>query len=270
MKLKRSQIRTIENAVAFPNGFGYVLDFSDQTFAEFFEDEFAIDIDDISIAGEGSKRTRLTTFLELTDSYTATKVLRALWDRREGLVMRRGNQLDSVEEAATKNRFLEIIRQVEDNSDNPSSDGIDLYARDRTLEKLIADIERSLSVNKPEVAMDHLHTYCMKKFAHLLSVRGIKCDQDEALLARVGKYRKAIVSELGLSEFTDRALKMTISLFDAFNEIRNNRSLAHDNQILEPSEARYIFLRTFVLLYDSYVLLRRADMKTKDFPFQRV
>ena len=29
--LKRSQIRTIEEAMAYPNGFGYVLDFSDRT-----------------------------------------------------------------------------------------------------------------------------------------------------------------------------------------------------------------------------------------------
>ena len=57
--------------MAFPNGFGYVLDFSDRTMAESFEDKFS---------------------------------------------------------------------------------------SERTLEELVADIERTLAANKPEVALDHLHT----------------------------------------------------------------------------------------------------------------
>lgn len=241
VKLKRSQIRTIESTMAFPNGFGYVLDFSDRTFAEFFDDEFRIDIDDVEIAGEGSKRTRLTHFLVNTNEYTATKILRALWDRREGLVMRQGGHLNHTEEEVIQKKYLEVIQELEGISEKPSIDAIDIYARDRTLEELVLDIERSLAVNKPEAAMDHLHTYCMKKFAHLLSLRGIETSLDEALHARFGKYRKAIVTELNLSDFTDRALKMIISLFEAFNHIRNDRSFAHDNQILEPAEARYIF-----------------------------
>tara|TARA_R110000787_G_scaffold284336_1_gene397908 strand:+ start:288 stop:1076 length:789 start_codon:yes stop_codon:yes gene_type:complete len=239
--LKRSEIRIIEETVGFPNGFGYVLDFSDRTIAEFFEDEFGIDFNDSAVAGDGSKRTRLTTFLQRADPLTATKVLRSLWDRREGLVMRQGKHLDPNEERATQNAFLKIVHSIDGRADALSSDALDLYERDRTLEELIADIERALHANKPEAAMDHLHTYCMKKFAHLLTIRGIDCTEVDALHARFGKYRKALIEELELTEFTDRALKMMISLFAAFNEIRNNHSLAHDNPILEPAEARFIF-----------------------------
>lgn len=241
VELKRSEITTIEETVAFPRGFGYVLDFSDRTIAEYFEDEFRIDIDDETVAGGGSKRTRLTTFLQRTDAFTAAKVLRALWDRREGLVMRHGAQLDANEEAARQRAYLKIIERIETGADAPSPDALDRYERDRTLEELIADIERALQANKPETALDHLHTYCMKKFSHLLKIRGIDCTEDEALHARFGKYRKALAQEMNLTEFTDRALKMTISLMDAFNDIRNNHSLAHDNKILEPAEARFVF-----------------------------
>ncbi len=44
VNFKRSQIRAIEEAMAFPTGFGYVLDFSDRTMSEFFEDEFCVEI----------------------------------------------------------------------------------------------------------------------------------------------------------------------------------------------------------------------------------
>src|SRR5690606_37906918 len=85
--LKRSEVRAIEEAMAFPRGFGYVLDFSDRTMEEFFEDEFKIEIYSAQNRTNGSsKRSCLTTLLLNVDSNTALRVLRALWERREGLL----------------------------------------------------------------------------------------------------------------------------------------------------------------------------------------
>ena len=44
--IKKSEIRTIEQAMSFPKGLGYVLDFSDRTMSEFFEEEFGVEIYD--------------------------------------------------------------------------------------------------------------------------------------------------------------------------------------------------------------------------------
>ena len=240
--LKRSQVRTIEEAMGFPHGFGYVLDFSDRAIAEFFEDEFQLDIYEEKYAANGtSKRNRLTRFIQLEEPYLVAKVLRALWDRREGLVQRAGGTINKIVEAETKNQFLDIIANVEGGSEIPSTAALDRHTSDRTLDELIMDIERDLQANKPEAAMDHLHTYCMSKFRHLLQTRDISCNQDEALHARFGKYRKALADERTLNPFTDRALRSSISLFETFNDIRNHSSLAHDNTILEPAEARYVF-----------------------------
>ncbi len=241
-QLKHSQVRSIESAMAYPQGFGYVLDFSDTTIAEFFDDEFGIDFSDEKYAVNGtSKRNRLTTFLKTEDAYTVAKVLRALWDRREGLMRKTGGVVDENQEEEIKREFLDIIVDIEGRSEIPKTDALDRYSRDRTLDELIKDIERDLQANKPEAAMDHLHTYCMKKFTHLLRTRRISCDEEEALNARFGKYRKELLKERDLKPFTDRALKSAISLFESFNDIRNNSSLAHDNPILEPAEARYVF-----------------------------
>jgi Abortive infection C-terminus len=32
-----------------------------------------------------------------------------------------------------------------------------------------------------------------------------------------------------------------IGVFDKFNHVRNNQSLAHDNELLDPAEARFIY-----------------------------
>src|SRR5438874_2024817 len=43
------------------------------------------------------------------------------------------------------------------------------------------------------------------------------------------------------SEMTERILKSSISVLEAFNDVRNNQSLAHDNQTLNYDESLLIF-----------------------------
>src|SRR3546814_9242427 len=81
----------------------------------------------------------------------------------------------------------------------------------------------------------------MKKFAHLLEERGVPWDRNDPLQSRVGKYVKALEAEREIREITRRIIKSAISVFDQLNDIRNNRSLAHDNDLLDQAEARFIF-----------------------------
>ena len=63
---------------------GLVLDFSNQTFAEFFLDELGVDIyADVWAAQGGSKAKRLRCYLRKADRHTALKTLEALWEYRE-------------------------------------------------------------------------------------------------------------------------------------------------------------------------------------------
>jgi hypothetical protein len=43
------------------------------------------------------------------------------------------------------------------------------------------------------------------------------------------------------SEMTDRILKSSISVLEAFNDVRNKQSLAHDNPILNYGESLLVF-----------------------------
>jgi Abortive infection C-terminus len=240
--LKRSEIRAIESAIAFPRGLGYVLDFSDRTFKEYFQDEFRVEIyaEQFSTFGT-SKRSRLLSYLQQADHSAALRVLRSLWDLREGILSEHEGLMGLEDAVKDGVPFRKVIERLQGEPESVSTDGIQTFSPDRTLEELVGDIERSLAANKPEVAIDHLHTYCMKRFSHLLRVRGIECGDDEPLHSRFGKYRKQLVSERQLHEFTDRALKSFISILESFNDVRNNHSLAHDNKILETFEARFIF-----------------------------
>jgi hypothetical protein len=63
---------------------GYVLNFSDRTFSQFFREELAVNIYDPKFSQNGgSKAKRLRYFLQSTDKSLAAKALNALWEYRE-------------------------------------------------------------------------------------------------------------------------------------------------------------------------------------------
>ena len=235
---RRSEIRLIEQFVAWPRGIGYVLDFSDRTFQEYFEDEFRVDIYDPAYQDRGSsKRHHLIAFCLKESPTFVARVLRALADKRRELATTSSMPPDD----GLEDRFDALVTAIETRGDQPSTDALYRYEQDRTLDELVADLQRTLDSNKPEAALDHLHTYCMKKLAYLLSLREVACAHNEPLHARFGKYRRCLLKETDLHESLDLAMKAAISVLQKFNDVRNHRSLAHDSVILGHHEARYIF-----------------------------
>jgi len=224
---------------AFDMHQGYVLNFSDRTMAEFFEDEFGIEIYQEKYRFNGSSKAKhLRAFIEVEDAYAVAKVARALWQYRESLPH---NSEPSAGTDELKTRFFDLIARIEGGGAVPRTDALYTFKRDETLEELVEAIERDIGANKPAAALDRLHTYCMKKFAHLLSERGIPCDRNDPLQSRVGKYVKALEGERELREISRRIVKSAISVFEQFNDVRNNRSFAHDNDLVDKAEARFIF-----------------------------
>jgi hypothetical protein len=243
MRLKLSEMRIVENALAM--GSGFVLDFSDRTFAMFFDDEFRIDIDDQKYQKRGtSKANRLRSFIDQEDEYIVAKVLRELWRHRETAPI----YANATDHNTVKAPFFDLISRIEGGGAVPRTDAIDRFTRDETLEELVSAIERDIGANRPAAALDRLHTYCAKKFGHLLDGYGIAWTRDEPLHSRVGKYTKALEQQQQITEMTKQIMKNAIGVFDKFNFVRNNKSLAHDNDISHHAEARFIFDSVTALL----------------------
>ena len=76
--LKRSEKRALEEALRMPSG--YVLDFSNRTIDEYFEDEFGIEFYDKKYSLNGdSKAKRLRAIWATLDGPRSAKILRGLW-----------------------------------------------------------------------------------------------------------------------------------------------------------------------------------------------
>ncbi|MBR7002339.1 MAG: abortive infection family protein, partial [Neisseriaceae bacterium] len=137
-----------------------------------------------------------------------------------------------------------IIDSSIDNISLPQND-------DDNLQVLNEEIKEKLAHNQPELILDRLHTYAtifLRKICNKYKIVTTKQNGDNLPLhsligSLVRKYE-----EKNLSDFSITTLKMSISIFDKYNDIRNNHSLAHDNEILNKNEARFVVVTISNLL----------------------
>lgn len=114
-----------------------------------------------------------------------------------------------------------------------------------TFETLSRDIYDALSKNEPTLVLDRLHTYSTKYLREICEKHGIDVADTSgnhyplhSLIGQLAKFYRA--NNMFQSEFAEIALKMNISIFEKYNDIRNKNSYAHDNEVLNKSESAYV------------------------------
>jgi hypothetical protein len=205
VQIKRNEFRLLDDAFGMHSG--YVLDFSDRTMSEWFEDELGIDIDHERYRARGtSKANRLRCFVESEQAPIVARMLRLLWAHREACRWK-PYAVAPEQVELTKASLFGLIVRLEGLDHRPNSDSIIAFARDETLEELVQAIRRDVDAGKPQAALDRLHTYCMKTFAHLLKRQDVRVEREEPLHSRVGKYVKALDVQRALQPTTKQILK---------------------------------------------------------------
>lgn len=145
-----------------------------------------------------------------------------------------------MEEARLSAWLERFTSELEASSSMPLEEGIRDFSGDNTLAKLRASIASDLIAEKPDVALDRVRTYCVKRFRYLLSARGHQFDSNAPLDALFGTYGRLLKEGGGVSEFALPTLRVQHKLFEGLNHARNKRSLAHDNELLDISEAQFV------------------------------
>lgn len=221
---------------------GYVLDFSNRTFNDFILETINIELYDEKYADNGeSKANRLRTIWKKEHNYKVGSLIFKLleyWKEKKVL------SYQTISEPE-QNLYEECVRISNKLIQDIIVEDIDVFRNDQTdkdFSLLAKSIRESIEKNEPEVALDRLHTYVMKFIRKLCESHSIQYNKEESLNAIFGKYVKFIISSGKIeSQMTEKILKYSINVIEAFNDIRNNKSLAHDNKVLNYSESLLIF-----------------------------
>lgn len=129
---------------------------------------------------------------------------------------------------------------------------------DSELQLLEKDIKKSLKEQHPELVLDRLHTLSVKIIRRFCEENNIAVFNEKnelyPLHSLVGMLVKKYNQRGILNNFSETALKQSISIFEKFNDIRNNSSFAHDNEILTKEDAVYV-INTIVNLLNYIVYI---------------
>ena len=217
-------------------GDGYVLNFSNRTLQEFVSDSVGRDIYDARYAyGSGSKANVLRGFWKEEGSRRVGKLLGDLLDYAQSEC---GVAADDKDLLACRRTVARLIQD----GPVPELDALSAVSDKRDFEAAAKAVRDAIDHNEPEAGLDRLHTFIIKYVRSLCERAGLVVDRDTPLHSLFGGYVKYLgKSGVIESDMTLRILKSSISTLEAFNDVRNNRSLAHDNPILNYEEALLIF-----------------------------
>lgn len=223
-------------------GSGYVLDFSNRTLQEFLAETLRIDIyRDKYDYGSGSKANRIRGFLKVESNYNAGLLLEKFCEYWINQIHHGDRGYDQSDEIRYK-ECLKIAERLKSGGPVENLDALEPNVDDEYFSKLSKSIKDSIEKNEPESALDRLHTFVVKYVRELCSKHEIEYEQNHPLHSLFGSYVKHLIGEnLIESDMTERILRSSISVLEAFNDVRNNQSFAHDNPILNYNESILIF-----------------------------
>ena len=254
-KLSLTQKMILEDL--FEMGGGYVLEFSNNSFQRFVKD--SIDIDIYNSQGYEEYCSKANKLRQIWDNEPDSVVGKLLEDLllfyRARVIKKKGNATENLKE--TIQEMIVIAKKMQNNKEIGLPDKDDV-----TLQTLLDDINNALNRDKPALVLDRLHTFATKFIRQICIENNIAVtDQKDnyyPLHSLAGMLRRHYETTKAFqSEFSLIAIKNCISLFEAYNTIRNNQSYAHDNEVLDKIEAEFAvnLMVNIIKFFDKYEAL---------------
>lgn len=217
-------------------GGGYVLNFSDRTYSEFFHEFVGKDIDNERYKARGtSKANRMRSFWDQEPNGVVAKCLRELIEhaRSFNVLTKDRHLLEDCQAIITRLSLDQPVADIE---------AISAHNDDRDFELVAKAARESIEKNQPEQGLDRLHTFVVKLMRLICEERQLPVNRDTPLNGLFGAYVKHLRENGHFgSEMAERILKSSISNLEHFNHVRNKHTLAHDNPVLSYDEALLIF-----------------------------
>ncbi len=222
---------------------GYVLDFSNGTFNNFVRDSVGIDVYD---------ELYLKNVEKSQGSSSKANILRYFWRNESNEdIFKLVNDLVKYYEIGYYDCDKELLGKAKIILNNYSSQLIvnDKISSERRVIDLIKDINKTISEGRPIFALDRLHTLLHNILRNLCSSNGISFNKYDGI-DKLMKYYVNFLKENNYieSKMSESILKQSVSLLSLFNNVRNNQTYAHDNEVLSNYESMLILKQVVNIL----------------------
>lgn len=154
-----------------------------------------------------------------------------------------------------------------------SSESVNLpeVQRHENIDMLAQDIEHNINNGTPELVLDRLHTYATMYLREICNNYNLPIADDKGNMYSIdglaGKLKTYYIeNNYCKSEFSTQAIKTMISLFAKFNDIRNDNSFAHPNDVLDKAEAEYV-VKTMLSTLQFIKKIEEANNTIDELPF---
>jgi hypothetical protein len=226
-------MRTLDGLL---NQGGYVLDFSNARFAEFVQESTGRDIYDAKYANKGtSKGNRLRGFCEEEPNLVVAKLLGDLIDHAVDI------SASSAQPAAVE-ACRRIVARLRASNPVPALEVIVKIGNEHDLDEVTRAVREAIEKQEFVGGIDRLHTFATGFVRSLCEKHGVAIDRGKPLHSVFGELTRKFHADGHLqSKMVASILSSFGKPFDAFNDARNNQSLAHDNKLLNHDEAQLIF-----------------------------
>ena len=253
---------------------GYVMNLSSTKFSDLIYDVTRIKIyDEKYNFRSGSKANRLRSLWNIESNQNVAAInltLLGYWEQQFRL-----SNPDEEKFYRYYNLKVDAAKQLtllsKDTRTNFNTSILESIKTEKDFQLLKNDIQRTLDNNEPQLALDRTHTLLVTYFRKLCTKHGIVYNEKETVDNLFSKYINHFNKlEYFESDMSIKILRLPSQALEKYNNVRNNKSFAHSNNILKYSESNLILEFVFLVLKFVVNLEEQYDDDIKEeylFPF---
>ena len=253
---------------------GYVMNLSSTKFSDLIYDVTRIKIyDEKYNFRSGSKANRLRALWNIESNQNVAAInltLLGYWEQQFRL-----SNPDEEKFYRYYNLKVDAAKQLtllsKDTRTNFNTSILESIKTEKDFQLLKNDIQRTLDNNEPQLALDRTHTLLVTYFRKLCNRHGIVYNEKETVDNLFSKYINHFNKlEYFESDMSIKILRLPSQALEKYNNVRNNKSFAHSNNILKYSESNLIIEFVFLVLKFVVNLEEQYDDDIKEeylFPF---
>lgn len=253
---------------------GYVMNLSSTKFSDLIYDVTRIKIyDEKYNFRSGSKANRLRSLWNIESNQNVAAInltLLGYWEQQFRL-----SNPDEEKFYRYYNLKVDAAKQLtllsKDTRTNFNTSILESIKTEKDFQLLKNDIQRTLDNNEPQLALDRTHTLLVTYFRKLCTKHGIVYNEKETVDNLFSKYINHFNKlEYFESDMSIKILRLPSQALEKYNNVRNNKSFAHSNNILKYSESNLIIEFVFLVLKFVVNLEEQYDDDIKEeylFPF---